>query len=423
MEKPHPIDLEALTARQVITTTLLVVGVGLAFWLFYYFRIAFTLLFVAAFLGTAIRPLVDWLFQKGLPRAWGVLVVYVLLISLVVGIGFLLIPLLLEQSAELAIKLPITYQNLRAQLMISPSRVIGMIAAQLPQVHTLSATALDTSSIDPLEQVSSLLAFTGTASQGLLAFLAIFLLAFYWALDSERTIRGLLLWLPSQTRPGLRDLITEIEEKIGGFVRGQALLCLAIGLAALAAYSLIGLPYALVLALLAGIFEAIPVVGPILGAVPALLIALTISNQAVIGVMIATAIIQVLENYILVPRIMKKAVGVNPIVAMLSLITLTSVLGIAGALLAIPIAAIAQLLLDRFLLNRTPDVSSAIPGRDYASLLRYEYLELSQDIRKVMRAKEEDTDEGSDEIEEELERLVMRLDNLIDQVHQPEGLS
>ena len=349
------------------------------------------------------------------------LAVYVLLISLVVGIGFLLIPLLVEQSAELAIKLPITYQNLRAQLMISPSRLIGMIAAQLPQVHTFNTAAADNAGADPIEQVSNLLAFTGTASQGLLAFLAIFLLAFYWALDSERTIRGLLLWLPSQSRPGLRNLITEIEEKIGGFVRGQALLCLAIGLAALAAYSLIGLPYALVLALLAGIFEAIPVVGPILGAVPALLIALTISNQAVIGVVIVTAIIKVLENYILVPRIMKKAVGVNPIVAMLSLITLSSLLGIAGALLAIPIAAIAQLLLDRFLLNRTLDVTSTITGRDYASLLRYEYLELSQDIRKVMRTKEEDTDEGSDEIEEELERLVLRLDNLIDQVQQPEA--
>ena len=252
--------------------------------------------------------------------------------------------------------------------------------------------------------------------------MAVFLLAFYWALDGERTIRSISLWLPSQVRPGVRALFDEIEEKVGGFVRGQAVLCLAIGVTALAAYSLIGLPYALVLGLLAGIFEAIPVVGPVLGAIPALLIALTVSNQAVIGVIIATAVIQVLENYVLVPRVMKKAVGVNPIVALLALLTLSSILGLAGALLAIPIAAIVQLLLDRYLLNRTPDTSASIPGRDLASLLRYEYRELTQDIRKVLRKKDKDSDDSTDEIEDELEKIVNRLDNLVDQVNQPEGL-
>lgn len=421
MDKTRPVNFENITAGQVITATLVVVGIALAFWLFYLFRLAFTLLFIAAFLGTAIGPLVDWLYHKGIPHAWGVLLIYIALIGLVVGLGFLLIPLLIEQSAELAVRLPVNYQNLRAQLMISPSRLVRLIAGQLPQLHALGAAIPDAAEVNPIEQVTNLLEVTGKTFQGLFIFVAVFLLAFYWALDGERTIRGILLWLPSQSRPGIREIIAEIEERIGGFVRGQAVLCLLIGLAALAAYSLLGLPYALVLAVLAGIFEAVPVIGPMLGAIPALLIAMTVSNQAVIGVLIATAIIQGLENYILVPRIMKRAVGVNPIVAMLALVTLSSLLGLAGAFLAIPIAAIVQLFLDRFLLNRLPDTAAAIPGRDYASLLRYEYLELTQDIRKVLRNKDEDLADLNDDIEEELEKIVDRLDNLVDQVNQPEA--
>lgn len=415
MENSQKNYLENLTSRQVITATLVVVGVSLVFGLLFYFRLAFTLLFIAVFLGTAIRPLVDWFFQKGIPRAWGVVLVYTLLVALIVALGLLLIPLLIEQSAELSVRLPANYQNIRAQLMISPNRLVRLIATQLPQLHNLGAPAPDAAEVNPLEQVANLLSMTGQVFKGLLSTLAVFLLAFYWALDGERTIRGVLLWLPSKSRPGIRALIDEIEEKVGGFLRGQALLCLIIGIAALAAYSLIGLPYALVLGLMAGIFEAIPIVGPVLGAIPALLIALTVSDQAVIGVLIASLAIQGLENYILVPRIMSKAVGANAIVTLLSLVTLSSLLGLAGALLAIPVAAIAQLLLDRFLLNRSVDTSTTIIGRDYASMLRYEYQDLIQDIRKVLRSKEQDTDDTSDAVEDELEKVANRLESMIQQ--------
>lgn len=426
MDQTQKNIFENLTNRQIITATLVVVGVSLGFWLLYYFRLAFTLLFIAVFLGTAIRPLVDWFFSKGIPRAWGVVLVYTLLVFLVIALGFLLIPLIIEQSAELSVRLPANYQNLRAQLMISPSRLVRLIASQLPQIHNIGAPPINVDEVNPLEQVTNLMAIIGQISKGLLSVLAVFLLAFYWALDGERTIRGFLLWLPSNSRLGIRQLIEEIEEKVGGFLRGQALLCLAIGVAALAAYSIIGLPYALVLGVMAGIFEAIPVLGPVLGAIPALLIALTVSNEAVVAVLVATLAIQGLENYILVPRIMSKAVGANAIVTLLSLITLSSLLGLAGALLAIPVAAIAQLLLDRFLLNRSQDVSAVITGRDFASKLRYDYLELIQDIRKVLRSKEQDTDDINDEIEDELEKVALRLETLVGQTNQsdlnPEGL-
>lgn len=412
--------LEKFTPRQIISATLVVTGVAAAFWLLYSFHLAFILLFIAAFLGTAIRPLVEWLFQRGLPRAWGVLLIFLLIVGAVALIGLLLAPLLIEQSAELAIRLPNIYQEYRLELLTSPSRLVRLIAYQLPPINFLDAPPVDAGEVNPIDQVNDLLAFTRQVIVNLLSLLAVFLLTYYWTLESERSIRGMLLWVPSQTRPELRALITEIEDKIGGFVRGQAILCLAIGAAALAAYILLGLPYALVLALLAGLLEAVPVVGPFLGAIPAILIALSIDNQLVVGVVIATIFIQVLENYILVPRIMKKAVGVNPIVALLALITLTSVLGLVGALLAIPIAAILQLLVRRYLLNRPLVSTDSIPERDYASLLHYQLQEFNQDIRKVLRGKNKDADGINDELEDELEKLANQMDALLTRKQTPE---
>ena len=420
MDQSPPTGYQGLTARQVITATLAVVGVSLAFWLLYSFRLAFILLFIGAFLGIAIRPAVDWLFRRGIPRTWGVLLIFLLMLGVVLGVGFLLVPLLVEQSSDLALRLPTIYQNIRNQLMVSTSRIVRLVAFQLPQLQLPGLSGSQAGEVNPLDQVNTLMAFTGQTFKGLFAFLAVFLLAYYWTLESERTLRGLLLLVPSQTRPGLRTLIADIEEKVGGFVRGQAILCLAIGLAALAAYALIGLPNALVLAVLAGIFEAVPVVGPVLGAVPAIMIALTIDTQHVVGVLIATVAIQTLENYILVPRIMKKAVGVNSIVALLALITLTSLLGLVGALLAIPFAAIIQLLLDRFLLDRKVDSSTSIQERDLSGRLRYEYEEFRQDVRKTIRKKADDTDAQSDEIEDELEKLVNQMDELISRANKME---
>jgi predicted PurR-regulated permease PerM len=134
---------------------------------------------------------------------------------------------------------------------------------------------------------------------------------------------------------------------MGGYIRGQGILCLAVGLAAFIAYSLIGLPYTLVLAMIAGLMEMIPVFGPILGAIPALLVAISVDPGKAIWVFVATGVIQMLENAWLVPRIMKNSIGVNPIIIILSLVAFGSVFGFPGALLALPLAALIQLIVDR----------------------------------------------------------------------------
>jgi predicted PurR-regulated permease PerM len=168
-----------------------------------------------------------------------------------------------------------------------------------------------------------------------------------------------------------------METKVGFYIAGQGILCLVIGIMALLAYLLIDLPNALVLALMAGVLEAVPMIGPLLGAIPAALVALSIAPEKLVWVIVATVVIQQLENSLLVPRVMRKAVGVNPFVTLLALFAFSSLFGIAGALMAIPMAAIIQLVLNRFIFHPAalePEVSA---GRDYASRLRYDAQDLA----------------------------------------------
>jgi hypothetical protein len=185
---------------------------------------------------------------------------------------------------------------------------------------------------------------------------------------------------------------------------------------ALITYLVIGLPNALVLALLAGALEAVPMIGPLLGAIPAALVALSIGPDKLIWVIVATVVIQQLENSLLVPRVMKKAVGVNPFVTLLALFAFSSLFGIAGALMAIPLAAIIQLALNRFVFHPAalePEVSA---GRDFASRLRYEAQDLTQDLRKQARLKKGGSDQRVkqiDQLMDEIESITTDLDALL----------
>ena len=159
-------------------------------------------------------------------------------------------------------------------------------------------------------------------------------------------------------------------------------------------------------------------VGPLLGAVPAALVALALGPDRMIWVIVSTIVIQQLENNLLVPRVMSKAVGVNPFVTLLAIFAFSSFFGIAGALMAIPMAAIIQLLLNHFVFHSTamePEVSA---GRGYASRLRYDAQDLTQDLRKQARLKKGGSDlriKQIDLVMDEIETITTDLDTLLAQ--------
>ena len=411
---PQPYDW---TFRRVVWATLVLIAVTLSFWLLYRFSQVVFILFIAIVIGTVLSPAVAWLHQRGLPRMAGAILVYFLLLILLTGFLLLLFPLIVAQSTTIVAALPDYYQNLREWTTNYPNQLIMRLSeflpATLPSFEPVQQTGQEV-----IVSAGQALGYLTLAAKVIFTAIVILVLSFYWTLDGPRTIQSFLLLVPQDSRESISELILAMETKVGSYMTGQAILCLIIGTMALVVYLLIGLPNALVLALIAGLLEAVPMVGPLLGAIPAALVALSIAPDKLIWVIIATVVIQQLENSLLVPRVMSKAVGVNPFVTLLSLFAFSSLFGIGGALMAIPIAAMIQLLLDRFVFHPAamePEVSA---GRDYASRLRYEALDLAQDLRKQARLKKEGSDQGVTQIDhvmDEIETITTDLDALLAQ--------
>ena len=352
-------EVTTWTTSQVVFATIFVVCVFLTFWLLYSLRVVLFIFFVAIVLGTAIRPAVEWLHRRGISRAVGVIIIYVLIAALLSGILALVLPVIAEQTTQITQNLPQYYTNFREALINSSYRLLQNIGLRVPSQFSLLTNRNAANTEEMLTQVSQTLLYTNLMVKGILSTLAIFLLAYYWTQEGTPAIQGLLRLFPAQRRKNAKEFLQLAETKLGGYIRGQGILCISIGLAAFIAYLLIGLPYTLVLAVFAGVMEMVPIFGPVLGAIPALSVALSIDPAKAIWVVVATVLIQMLENVFLVPRIMKSSTGVNPIIVLLSLIAFSSVFGFAGALLALPLAALIQLFVSRVVLLAAESASQA----------------------------------------------------------------
>ena len=300
-----------------------------------------------------------------------------------------------------------------------PNKIISglseFIPATIPGLGLLQQTDQQL-----LASAGQAIGYVSSAAVGIFIIAAIMVIAFHWTLEGQRTIQSFLQLFSIDQRESIGEMISAMEAKVGYYIVGQGILCLIIGVMALITYLLIGLPNALLLAVAAGVLEAVPMIGPLLGAIPAAVIALSISPGKMIWVIVATLVIQQVENSLLVPRIMRKAVGINPFVSLLSIFAFSSLFGIAGALMAIPMAAIIQLLFDRFLFNPVALESEVTAGRDYASRLRYEAQYLAKDLRKQSRLKKRGSDQSLkkiDKVMDEIEAITTDLDALLAEVH------
>lgn len=414
---PSPSQLYEWTFRRVVWATLVTLFVIFGFWLLYRFNQVVFIFFIAIVIGTVIRPIVAWMYQRGLTRIAGVILVYILLFALLVGFLFLLSPLIIEQSRTIIAAMPIYYHDLREGITSYPNPLIVQLGKFIPAVLPSLKPAQQTGQ-DVMTSAGQAFGYISSVGQFIFITIIILMLAFHWTLDGPRIIQSFLMLVSQGQRESVRDLILAMETKVGFFIIGQGVLCLVIGTMALIAYLLIGLPNALVLALIAGALEAVPMIGPLLGAIPAALVALSMGTDKLIWVIVATVVIQQLENSLLVPRVMSRAVGVNPFVTLLALFAFSSFFGVAGALMAIPMAAIIQLLFNHFVFHPTtvePDISA---GRDYASRLRYEAQDLVQDLRKQARLKKRGTELGVkqiDQVMDEIETITTDLDALLAQ--------
>jgi predicted PurR-regulated permease PerM len=403
------------TFRRVVWATLILISVALSFWLLYRFNQVVFILFISIVIGTVIRPAVAWLYSRGVPRMAGGIIVYLLLLTLLIGFVLLLFPLIAEQSGKIAASVPGYYQGMRDWMVSNSNPLIEQLSEFLPVTLSVPGLTQQTGQ-QTLASAGQALGYVISAANIIFTATAVLLLAFYWTLYGSRTIQSLLRLVPTGQRERIRGLVAAMETKVGAYVAGQGILCLIVGFLALVAYKLIGLPYPLVLALVAGVMEAVPMVGPLLGAIPAAIIALSIAPSKLVWVIVATILIQQVENSLLVPRVMRKAVGVNPFVSLLAIFAFSSLFGIAGALMAIPIAAILHLLLERFVFDPGSKDFETSTGRSQISRLRYEAQDLIQDLRKQARLKIGGSDQRvkqTDQIMDEIEMLASDLELLL----------
>jgi predicted PurR-regulated permease PerM len=371
-------------------------------------RYVFLLIFLSIVVATALAPLVERLRRWGLSQGQAALIAFALLLVLMGTIIAAVAPFFVAQLTQVLSDLPERYTAVRETIATSRSSLIRGVAAQMPG--------------DPFQSMLSdggvalgaiLAAALPSVGRGLLFSALVLFLSYYWLCYRARAVQALTLLVPIDYRAEATTLWNQIEDKIGAFVRGLALLGLIIGVLSAIGYLLIGLPYALTIAVIAGLLEAIPYVGPLLTLVLAGLVGLSVSpGMAVAAVGIAAAM-QLIESTIIVPRVMDRAVGVRPVVTLLALAIFELLFGLLGALLAVPLAAVFQVLLDRFVLRAPTPGQLDIGGRDRLALLRYQTQDLASDLRQQVRSKAADVDEETDAAEEELEALLLDLDSLL----------
>ncbi|HEX4128926.1 MAG TPA: AI-2E family transporter [Pirellulales bacterium] len=402
---------EPWTYRRTALATLTVLAVVAAFLALYFFRNVLVYLFAGIVLATALHPAVARLERWRLSRSQAVLLVFTAVGVIAFGLAIYVLPKIVSQAASLVETLPGLYDQLHERLVNSSSEVLSHLGESLPKHLGAGASGDEQQPQFDFLTVTEAVNWGVPIVRALFASWAVALLAFFWSIQEDRSIRAMLLWFPPPRRGEARDFFEAAQAKVGAFVRGQGILCATVGTMSWLAFMLIGLPNALALAVLAGVLESVPVFGPVLGAVPAILVAASMEPSPVLWVIVAAVAIQQTENYVLVPRVMSRAVGVNELVTLLAMAAFTALMGLSGAILAIPIAALIQLALERWVLESDADIVPSSTERGAIGRLQYRLRELLRDSRRLVRNKPEMMAVENDRIEEAIETIAQDLDD------------
>ncbi|HET6948689.1 MAG TPA: AI-2E family transporter [bacterium] len=300
---------------------------------------------VAAILATGVAPLTSSLRKvrwgrRGwhLSRTWAILLIFLLIIVLLLTLtGLLVTPVVLEAQQFLG-NLPENLKRLEALVQSWEDRyrwlpdLTGLIRRLPQEINRF------TRYFGPAAGVA--FKFVG----GLVTVTTVLFLAFYMLVEGPAVKGGFLALFPRRHRSEVADVVEQIGAKFGGWVRGQLLLGLIIGTAAFLGVAAIGMPFPILLGIVAGITELIPMIGPLLGAIPAVFLALFQPTWKLIFVVVWYAVIQQAEANFVVPRVMRASVGLSPLLTIIALIIGARLLGAAGALLAVPVAAALQVI-------------------------------------------------------------------------------
>jgi len=316
-------------------SVLKVILVFLGFWFLYLIRDVILIFLIAAFLSIIIIPAVNFFERKKFPRWLGVLVVYLIILAAVVFLSFLVFPTLISQGKVLLEKIPDYFKSILG----------GGSVLESDSFFEAIKRWLTTSS----PERSQIFSFFGNVVSGLFTTIMVFIIAFYLSVDREFINRQIIKFSPLKYRNFLTNFYSTAQQKIGAWSRGALSLCFIIGVLSYLGLLILGVKFALVLAVLAGVTEIIPYVGPWIGGTVAFIVALVDSPMKAFLVAIFYLILQQAENSLIVPLTMRKAVGLNPVVVLVVLLIGGKLAGPIGTLLAVPVATIIGILVKEYL--------------------------------------------------------------------------
>jgi len=304
-------------------------------WLLYLIRDVLIVLLVVAIISIALEPYVNKLEKDKVPRAVSVIVLYLALLAIIGLAIYFIIPPVAAQIKELTINLP--YYTSKATEI------------NLGNTHAIS-TLLDSLSSRLSDLAGGVLSTIISVFGGIVYAITIFALTFYVLIDSERLRKGLASLIPYDKKDRLYATINKVSIKLGDWLRGQLILMLLIGAVDGGILAVLGIQYALTLGLMGGLLEIIPVIGPIISGVTAVLIAF-ISGAPIwkiVVIIIAYIAVEQLEGNLLAPKVMSKVIGLSPIYVIIAILIGNRLLGIGGAMLAVPVAAGIQVFFNEY---------------------------------------------------------------------------
>jgi len=306
-------------------------------WLLYYLRGIIILLFFSLIFMSALNPLVNRLHRWHLPRALAIILIYVLIFS-VIGVAIAgIIPALIDQTQALLTKLPEDFASFR-WLGLSESMIDKQINQLVDKLGVISGGVIKT--------------FVGFF-QNLINFIVFLVVSFYLLLQRKNLDNFLIKFLGSDGEEKGTRIVDKIEHRLGGWIRAEFLLMIIIGTLSYIGLRLLGIEFALPLAIFAGLLEIIPSIGPFVSAIPAVLAGLVISPVMALAVAALYFLIQQLENSLIVPQIMAKEVGINPLITILGLIAGFKLGGVVGAILAVPIILMIEIVFEEIAASET----------------------------------------------------------------------
>jgi predicted PurR-regulated permease PerM len=346
----------AETAKRAAVVTLVVVGIVVLVLALWRLRLVIALLFLAFVVAAAMRPTVDALARGGLPRVGGIVLHYLALVGIVVGFLWAVVPRAIDQVEQ---AVPETRSELSREAEGATGwrhEVLIGLRDRLEEFPTADRL------VDPAVEV------TLTVLQVALGIFFVLASAAYWIFERDRAEDLVCSMLPRPRRKKVRATWELIDAKLGSYVRGQALLILLVGTVLSFAFWAIDLRYWLLVGAFAGVVEIVPVIGPLAAGALAVGIGFTDSWQVALAAGIIVLVVRLIEDYLVIPRVLGDAVGLTPLVVLVSVTACGILFGGFAVILAIPAAAVAATLIDVVVRNRDPseeDVPTVIfPAKD-----------------------------------------------------------